>query len=145
MAGELADGFASAQMGPDQRTMRRRLRVGQIKVAAKLIRVAGGSGVGEAAVRGVRRTRLGRAAMNAVLGYNRVFPTLIEAEIAVLPYANGGHQNSANAQMHLDLNVTPRPSDYAALFTWLPGPAGRSSSSTSAGTSATCTTATGDT
>lgn len=54
--------------------------------------------------------------MDAVLGYHRVFPTLIEAEIAVLPYANGGHQNSANAQMHLDLNETPRPSDYAALF-----------------------------
>ncbi len=116
MAGELADGFVSAQMGPDQRTMRRRLRVGQIKVAAKLIRVASASGVGEAAVRSVRRTRFGRAAMDAVLGYHRVFPTLIEAEIAVLPYANGGHQNSANAQMHLDLNVTPRPSDYAALF-----------------------------
>jgi len=116
MVGELSDGFASSQGGADQRSFRRRLRVGQIKAAAKLARVVGRSELGATAIRRVRRSRLGGAALDAVLGYHRSFPTLVEAQIAVLPYANDGHQNRANATFHLEVNATPRPSDYAALF-----------------------------
>ncbi|WP_158554817.1 methyltransferase, TIGR04325 family [Methylovirgula sp. 4M-Z18] len=51
-----------------------------------------------------------------MLGYRRVYPTLDRAQSAVAPYANLGHQHPANIAEHFDLNITARPSDYAALF-----------------------------
>ena len=51
-----------------------------------------------------------------VMGYHRLFDTLLEAESAVAAYAQNGHQHAANAELHLLLNETARPSDYAALF-----------------------------
>lgn len=51
-----------------------------------------------------------------LLGYLRAFDTLEQAETAIAPYAQGGHEHSANADNHLELSRAARPSDYAALF-----------------------------
>ena len=54
--------------------------------------------------------------MRSMLGYRSSFRTLREAERAVKPYARGGHENSANMTLHLELNRVARPSDYAAFY-----------------------------
>jgi putative methyltransferase (TIGR04325 family) len=50
------------------------------------------------------------------MGYQRPFKSLPEAASAVSAYALQGHENHYNAQLHLELNKSARPSDYAALF-----------------------------
>jgi putative methyltransferase (TIGR04325 family) len=57
-----------------------------------------------------------RSLYRMALGYQRSYRTLEEAEAAVSAYAQQGHQNPANADLHLTLNKRARPSDYAALF-----------------------------
>jgi putative methyltransferase (TIGR04325 family) len=57
-----------------------------------------------------------RALYRWALGYHRPFRTLEEAVAAVSAYAQQGHQNPNNADIHLSLNKRARPSDYAALF-----------------------------
>ncbi|MEG9524199.1 MAG: methyltransferase, TIGR04325 family [Hyphomicrobiales bacterium] len=57
-----------------------------------------------------------RSLYRMALGYQRSYRTLEEAEAAVSAYAQHGHQNPANADLHLTLNKRARPSDYAALF-----------------------------
>jgi putative methyltransferase (TIGR04325 family) len=56
------------------------------------------------------------SAYKALLGYRRPFASLVEANAAVAPYDNGGHQSPLNRATHLRVNRTARPSDYAAMF-----------------------------
>jgi len=96
--------------------MLERVRLSQIRFAARLMRVLSRFGVGKSIIFSNPRGRIGRAIIGAVLGYARVYQTLSEAEAAVLAYSNEGHEHLHNVELHLGLSMTPRPSDYAALF-----------------------------
>src|ERR1700712_3376241 len=67
-------------------------------------------------LRAARRSPVMGSAYKALLGYRRPFASLVEANAAVAPYDNGGHQSSVNRATHLRVNRTARPSDYAAMF-----------------------------
>ncbi|APR35299.1 hypothetical protein BTO02_07490 [Paraburkholderia sp. SOS3] len=92
------------------------LRDRQIIWTAKFVGILGARHYGRSLIEGVRRTRPGAAILRSMLGYRSSFQTLREAESAVKPYARGGHENSANMALHLELNRAARPSDYAAFF-----------------------------
>jgi len=54
--------------------------------------------------------------LDAILGYRRVYDRLADAAAAVVPHADGGHVHPVNVKVQMSRSVTPRPSDYAALF-----------------------------
>ncbi|MBS0520665.1 MAG: methyltransferase, TIGR04325 family [Proteobacteria bacterium] len=67
-------------------------------------------------LRGLKTFPLTRAPFRVTQGYMRIFPSLADAERAIAPFAEGGHQSEANVELHLAANEYPRPSDYPALF-----------------------------
>ena len=87
------------------------------KVAAACVRRLGHTSVGLALVKGLRALPLvGGGLSRALVGYYRPFASLRDATDAVARFSNNGHQNVANVIQHLELAVSARPSDYAALF-----------------------------
>jgi putative methyltransferase (TIGR04325 family) len=71
---------------------------------------------GLALLRSLRTLPLTRAAYIAVVGYNRTFASLRDAEAAIGSAAHGGHGNVFNVELHLKFSLAARPSDYSALF-----------------------------
>ncbi|MDQ7979876.1 methyltransferase, TIGR04325 family [Paraburkholderia sp. SARCC-3016] len=92
------------------------LRDKQIVWTAKFIRILGAIGYGRSLLEKVGRTHAGATLFRSMLGYRSSFQTLNEAEMAVKPYAKGGHENPTNFALHLELNRVARPSDYAAFY-----------------------------
>ena len=92
------------------------VRLAQIRVCAQLANALGRSKAGRTCFKTLRRLPGGTALLDLVLGYRRIHPDLASAQRAVEPYANLGHENLANVELHLSLNTSPRPSDYAAFF-----------------------------
>lgn len=88
-----------------------RFRIGAACVR-RLSRTRGGLSL----IRHLRQRRLTAPLYRALVGHHQVFASLHEASAAVAPYANQGHHNPANAELHLNLSQTARPSDYPALF-----------------------------
>ncbi|MEM5367321.1 methyltransferase, TIGR04325 family [Paraburkholderia azotifigens] len=93
-----------------------KLRDIQIRSTARILRFMSTLSYGRWLIERVGCTRFGSSILGSVLGYRRSFQTLDEAERAVKPYAKGGHENPANAALHLQLNCAARPSDYAAFY-----------------------------
>lgn len=92
------------------------VRLAQIRICAQLANAIGRWQGGRACFKALRRLPGGKPLLNTVLGYRRVYPDLASAQLAVEPYANLGHENLANVELHLELNTSARPSDYAAFF-----------------------------
>lgn len=67
------------------------------------------------AIKAAQRWPLTAAAYRACVGFYRPFASLEEANTAVAPYADAGHENRSGAALHLTLNERARPSDYAAM------------------------------
>ena len=84
----------------------------RVRWVCRLSRVPGGLRV----VRAAQRWPLMAAAYRAFVGFYRPFSSLAEADLAVAPYANAGHENRGSAALHLKLNERAGPSDYAAMF-----------------------------
>jgi putative methyltransferase (TIGR04325 family) len=94
----------------------RLLRVKQVKYTASLLRAVDRLPGGNRLMRRVATSPITAPILNAMLGYHRVFNSLSEAVAAARPYAEGGHENAENSQLHMSLAEVRRPSDYAALF-----------------------------
>lgn len=94
----------------------KRSRVRQIVIATRLMKAIGNFKIGKNAIQQARQYKAGRATLNFILGYNRVYDTLADAEAAIAPFSNNGHEHPAAAELHLALNQRARPSDYAALY-----------------------------
>ncbi|WP_322030664.1 methyltransferase, TIGR04325 family [Paraburkholderia sp. J76] len=90
------------------------LRDMQIVTTAKILRALGKSGYGCRLIEATGSTRVGAATLGLMLGYRRSFRTLGEAERAVKPYGKGGHESTANVDLHIGFSV--RLSDYAAFY-----------------------------
>ncbi|SDB82329.1 methyltransferase, TIGR04325 family [Paraburkholderia lycopersici] len=93
---------------------RTRLRDIQIVSTAKIFRAFGKSSYGGRLIEGAGRTRAGATTLGWMLGYRRSFRTLGEAEKAVKPYGKGGHESTANVDLHISFSA--RLSDYAAFY-----------------------------
>lgn len=94
----------------------RQLRVRQIRAATKILLAFEGLPCGARIMKAAARSPLSARALNAVLGYQRVFDSLTEAQAAAGPYACGGFEHEDYGKLHLSLSEVARPSDYAALF-----------------------------
>lgn len=94
----------------------RRARVGQIRLTTALLRRALVLPGASAVLDGVRAAPVLRSAYAAGVGYHRPFGTLAEAERAIAPFANEGHENAANSDNHLDYYQETVASDLAAMF-----------------------------
>jgi putative methyltransferase (TIGR04325 family) len=90
-----------------------RLRFQQVRFAAnvcsKLSRFAGINPV----LRAVGRSEL---VSRALVGFNTVFPSFEAASKYASRYHVASHEHPGNTSVHLELNQTPRPSDYPVLF-----------------------------
>jgi putative methyltransferase (TIGR04325 family) len=91
-------------------------RVRQIRFAVAVLNLLGRLPIARQLIALFRALPVSRRLYNWTLGYQRPFKTLQEAEAAVATYSQRGHENPANVDLHLGLNKTARPSDYAALF-----------------------------
>jgi putative methyltransferase (TIGR04325 family) len=87
----------------------------QIRFCARPARAAARLPLVRSAFRLLRALPGGTALLNTVLGYQRVYATLPEAQRALAPYANFGHQHPDAVTLHINLNVTARPSDRIAF------------------------------
>lgn len=94
----------------------RRARVRQIRSTSRWVIALERVAVFRWMTRVAQQNGTGNWLLRKILGYNRIYPTLVAAESAIQPYSNGGHENLENIRHHLDLNAKARPSDYAALF-----------------------------
>lgn len=94
----------------------RALRVRQIQLTSNVLESLGRSRSCARIVRAMRRVGFMRALLHLLIGYRRPYPTLAAAEAAIAGIANGGHTHPELGRFHLERNIIPRPSDYAALF-----------------------------
>jgi putative methyltransferase (TIGR04325 family) len=91
-------------------------RAGQIALTARFVKNVGRFRVGQYLLRGLQTLPLTRSLYQGLVGYQRPFSSLEEADSAVSRYALGGHEHPQNVKNHLGMYSTARPSDYAALF-----------------------------
>ncbi len=94
----------------------REARIRQIRLTADVTCRVARSEAGRRLVEFMSVSRVLAPAMQAALGYRRIFGSLQEAEQSLVAYGNGGHVHPANADWHVTFAEAPRPSDYAALF-----------------------------
>jgi putative methyltransferase (TIGR04325 family) len=92
------------------------IRLQQMKWAARAVRIVCRFSMGQKLMRTLQTTPVASSIYRATLGHHRPFASLREANSAVAEYASDGHENPYNAQLHLELGKSARPSDYAALF-----------------------------
>jgi putative methyltransferase (TIGR04325 family) len=92
------------------------LRLQQIRFTIQLLRAVETMPGGNRLLQILAHSRITKPAFNRLVGFHRVFDSLAEAEAAAQPYAEGGHKNPENADLHIRLSRTARPSDYAVLF-----------------------------
>lgn len=97
-------------------TTRAYLRVRQIRLTGFALSWLAQLPLAQRLIGFLRVAPVSRALYRLAVGYQRPFGTLAEAEVAVSAFADQGHVHPANADIHLELNKTTRPSDYAALF-----------------------------
>lgn len=102
------------------RSLIKRLRLAQIRASSRIASVVADRPAGQACFSALRRRRSGVRILDAILGHRRVYPTLADAQVAVSPFENFGHENPTNVAIHMDMSLLARPSDYAALFHLLP-------------------------
>ncbi len=67
-------------------------------------------------IKTLQRSPLTAGAYRALVGFQRPFTSLSKANEAIAAYANQGHLNLSGIELHLGLNDSTRPSDYAAMF-----------------------------
>lgn len=91
-------------------------RLSQITWTARWVRRLSRFRTGRLLLRSFQTLPVTSAIYRAAVGYNRPFASLQEANTAVLPYADMGHEHPVNASQHLEFTKYGRPSDYAALF-----------------------------
>lgn len=97
-------------------TLGKRLRARQVKMTASAIhRLSYLPGIPRLLCR-LKTFPLTRTLLQMAQGYMRIFPSLADAERAIAPFSEGGHQSEANVELHLAANEYPRPSDYPAFF-----------------------------
>ncbi|MDE1177887.1 MAG: methyltransferase, TIGR04325 family [Edaphobacter sp.] len=92
------------------------MSVGRVRLTASLVRgmsrVPGGQSLLDAA----KSNAIGRSTLSKLLVYRRPFRTLGEAESSLAGLGGSGHESKEYANLHLQLNESARPSDYAALY-----------------------------
>src|SRR4051794_2144779 len=93
----------------------RRLRLGQIRAAGTLMRDINRVGSLVSLLKAVRNRPVTKQMLNLSAGYNRVFPDLAAARLAVAKFAQGGHDSPENGQALFDFMESTRPSDYPVL------------------------------
>jgi putative methyltransferase (TIGR04325 family) len=91
-------------------------RAGQIALTARFVKSVGRFRAGQYFLRGLQTLPLTRSLYRWLVGYQRPFASLEEADSAVSRYALGGHEHPQNVKNHLGMYSRARPSDYAALF-----------------------------
>jgi putative methyltransferase (TIGR04325 family) len=91
-------------------------RAGQIALTARFVKSVSRFRAGQYFLRGLQTLPLTRPLYQGLVGYQRPFASLEEADSAVSRYAQGGHENPQNVKNHLGMYSKARPSDYAALF-----------------------------
>ena len=64
----------------------------------------------------VRTSAIGRALLDSLAGFRRIFPTLEAARLCAATYLPFDHSHPDNASLHLRLAERLRPSDYPVLF-----------------------------
>lgn len=85
-------------------------------IGANFVRTLGRLPGSHGLIRAIQRSPLTAAAYRRLVGFYRPFASLGQANEALAAYANKGHENVAGFELHLGLNKTARPSDYAAMF-----------------------------
>jgi putative methyltransferase (TIGR04325 family) len=91
-------------------------RAGQIALTARFVKSVSRFRAGRYLLRGFQTLPLTRSLYQVLVGYQRPFASLEEAEAAVSRYSLGGHEHPQNVKNHLGMYSRARPSDYAALF-----------------------------
>src|SRR5262249_17936235 len=94
----------------------KRIRIRQIQVCSSLLRGISAMPSGFTIIRAMRAVPVLQKGLNAVVGYNRPFPTLKDAEAAIAGYEGGGHSNANYLAVKVPEAEKLREGDYAALF-----------------------------
>jgi putative methyltransferase (TIGR04325 family) len=97
-------------------SLTKRARVRQIRICSHWFRVLSGFPAFLYILRATRELPIVRNLLAVIVGYNRPFETLVEAQQAMAAYAAGGHANPACAVDLMGHIERASPSDYAALF-----------------------------
>ena len=93
-----------------------RLRIFQIRALASLLNFVGRRSPGRKLIAGLRSNRLTQAALNAGLGFQRVFPSFAAAQACASKYIQAGHEHPDEIRFHTSISDTVRESDYPVLF-----------------------------
>lgn len=93
-----------------------RLRIFQIRALASVLNFAGTRSPGRKLIAGLRSNRLTRAALDAALGFQRVFPSFAAAQACASKYIHAGHEHPDEIRFHTAISDTVRESDYPVLF-----------------------------
>jgi putative methyltransferase (TIGR04325 family) len=94
----------------------RRFRIAQIRFAASLLNFIGRIGSGASFLEKLRRSRVLKPILNAMLGFKRTFATFAEAESFARHYSLQGHVHADEIQFHTAIAGSLRESDYPMLF-----------------------------
>lgn len=97
-------------------SLRKRLRVRQVRFCSQLIRNASHFPAISAFFKSVRDIPIFRSIVSGLIGYNRPFPTLQEANAYIADYDGGGHGHPFCAINLMKTVQKANPSDYPALF-----------------------------
>ncbi|HLJ49055.1 MAG TPA: TIGR04325 family methyltransferase [Bryobacteraceae bacterium] len=107
--------LSSLENRPSGRS-RSRLRIAQIRTAAKLLLLLDRVDLGRVRLSQVVRAVVPPAVLRASLGYRWVFGSLAEAHSAAKRVRLDGHDHPDNVRKHVALATQARPSDYPVLF-----------------------------
>lgn len=106
-----------AQTSPPQRpSILIRLRIFQIRALASVLNFVGSRSPGRKLIAVLRSNRLTRAALDAALGFQRVFPSFEAAQACASKYIRAGHEHPDEIRFHTAISDTVRESDYPVLF-----------------------------
>jgi len=97
-------------------SLQKRLRVHQVRFCSQLIRNASHFPAISAFFKSIRNIPVFRNIVNGIIGYNRPFPTLQEANEYIADYDGGGHGHPFCAINLMKTVQKANPSDYPALF-----------------------------
>lgn len=92
------------------------LRIFQIRALASVMNFAGSRSPGRKLIAGLRSNRLTRSALDAALGFHRVFPSFAAAQACASKYIQAGHEHPDEIRFHTAISDTVRESDYPVLF-----------------------------
>jgi len=93
-----------------------RLRIFQIRALASAVNFVGSRSRGRKLIAGLRSNRLTQAALDAALGFQRVFPSFAAAQACASKYIRAGHEHPDEIRFHTAISDTVRESDYPVLF-----------------------------